>query len=74
MNAFTKPEFSRNLIVYVPDKQLRERLIGFLEKADLGLEKMDTGSIKKSNLLDVYNQKNLGISRKKLQPLLKEFF
>ncbi len=74
MNAFTKPEFSRNLIVYVPDKQLRERLISFLEKADLGLEKMDTGSIKKSNLLDVYNQKNLGISRKKLQPLLKEFF
>ncbi len=74
MNAFTQPEFTRNLVVYVPDQVLRSRLIEFLEGAGLELEKIDGGDIKKKDALDIYNQKNLGISRKKLQPLLKEFF
>ncbi len=74
MNAFTQPEFTRNLVVYVPDQALRSRLIEFLEGAGLELEKIDGGDISKKEALDIYNQKNLGISRKKLQPLLKEFF
>ncbi len=74
MNAFTEPEFTRNLIVYVPDAELRSRFVTFLEGAGLDLERIDGGSIKRKEALDIYNQKNLGISRKKLQPLLKDFF
>lgn len=74
MNAFTKPSFTRNLIVYVPDEMLRKKLIDFMEGSDLGLEKIDSSAVKDNALLNVYNQKNLGISRKKLQPLLKGFF
>ncbi len=74
MNAFTKPEFTRNLVVYVPDAALRRSLVAFLEGAGLDLERIEGGDIKNKDALDIYKQKNLGISRKKLQPLLKEFF
>ena len=74
MNAFTQPGFTRNLVVYVPDEKLRSDLVGFLEASDLGLEKIDVSGVKDGALLDAYNQKNLGISRKKLQPLLKDFY
>lgn len=74
MNAFTQPEFTRNLIVYVPDAGLRGKLVSFLEASDLGLERLGTEGVKDAEKIDVYNQKNLGISRKKLQPMLKDFF
>ena len=72
MNAFTSPGFTRQLVVYVPDDSLRTDTVAFLEGSDLGLEKIDLDSLGKG--CSFYNQKNLGISRKKLQPLLKEFF
>ncbi len=74
MNAFTDPEFTRNFVVYVPDSGLRKKLVAFLENSDLGLERLDTSGIKDPEKIDAYNQKNLGISRKKLQPMLKDFF
>jgi len=72
MNAFTNPGFTRQLVIYVPDSNLRDKTVSFLEGSDLGLEKLNINS--SSNSCTFYNQKNLGISRKKLQPLLKEFF
>ncbi|MEA1910393.1 MAG: DHHA2 domain-containing protein [Spirochaetota bacterium] len=72
MNAFTAPGFTRQLVVYVPDSGLREKTISFMEGSDLGLVKLDVNS--SADSCTFYNQKNLGISRKKLQPLLKEFF
>lgn len=72
MNAFTAPEFTRQLVVYVPDDKLKTDTVSFLEGSDLGLEKLDIASSANGCLF--YNQKNLGISRKKLQPLLKDFF
>ncbi|MDA3938842.1 MAG: DHH family phosphoesterase [Spirochaetia bacterium] len=72
MNAFTSPGFTRQLVVYVPDGNLRSKTVTFLEGSDLGLEKLEINS--SSDGCTFYNQKNLGISRKKLQPLLKEFF
>ncbi|MCK5675184.1 MAG: DHH family phosphoesterase, partial [Spirochaetales bacterium] len=72
MNAFTAPQFTRQLVVYVPDSDLRSKTVSFLEGSDLGLKKLDINSSLDSCAF--YNQKNLGISRKKLQPLLKEFF
>lgn len=72
MNAFTSPGFTRQLVIYVPDSNLREKTVSFMEGSDLGLEKLDINS--SSDSCTFYNQKNLGISRKKLQPLLKDFF
>ncbi len=72
MNAFTSPEFTRQLVVYIPDESLRTKTVAFLEGSDLGLEKLDVNS--SADGCTFYNQKNLGISRKKLQPLLKEHF
>ncbi|MBI9103508.1 MAG: DHH family phosphoesterase [Spirochaetales bacterium] len=71
MNAFTAPEFTRQLVVYIKDEALRSRTIDFLETTEMGLEKLD---IDNEGSCLFYNQKNLGISRKKLQPLLKDFF
>jgi len=72
MNAFTSPGFTRQLVIYVPDSNLREKTVSFMEGSDLGLVKLDINS--SSDNCIFYNQKNLGISRKKLQPLLKGFF
>ena len=72
MNAFTNPGFTRQLVIYVPDSGLRDKTVSFMEGSDLGLKKLDVNSSSDSCIF--YSQKNLGISRKKLQPLLKEFF
>ncbi len=72
MNAFTAPEFTRQLVVFTADPDLRNSLVSFLENSDLGLEKLTVNSSSEGCIF--YNQKNLGISRKKLQPMLKEFF
>jgi len=74
MNAYTNPEFVRNLGVYIPDSDLREKTIEFLEASDLGLEILDSRTNGKTADIVYYHQGNLGISRKKLQPLLKDFF
>jgi exopolyphosphatase len=74
MNAYTDPEFVRNLGVYIPDSDLRGKTIGFLESSDLDLEILDSRFKADSGDIVYYLQGNLGISRKKLQPLLKDFF
>jgi len=74
MNAYTNPDFVRNLGVYIPDSDLREKTIKFLEASDLGLEILDSRFSGESGGIVYYHQGNLGISRKKLQPLLKDFF
>ncbi len=72
MNAFTQASFTRHLGVFVPDPDLRGKLLPFLENSNLGLEKLD--SISEDNGVVFYNQKNLEMSRKKLQPVLNDFF
>ena len=74
MNAYTDPDFTRNLGVFIPDSNLRARTIRFLETSDLGLEIMDSGFSGDSSEIVFYHQSNLGISRKKLQPKLNDFF
>jgi len=74
MNAFTNPEFTRQIAVYIPDENLRGKTISFLESSELGLDKIDTSNLKNASDCSFYNQANLGISRKKLQPILKDFF
>jgi exopolyphosphatase len=72
MNAYTDPEFTRELVVYCPDEGLRARLLGFLEDSDLGLSAIDSELVDSGTRL--YEQANMGYSRKKLQPLLDGFF
>ena len=74
MNAYTNPDFVRELGVFIPDPELRSRTIAFLESSDLGLEIIDSGFSGDGSPIAFYHQGNLGISRKKLQPLLKDFF
>ena len=72
MNAFTTPTFTRELGVYARDSELRPKVIDFLEGSSLDLESLDGSGAE--NALVFYRQKNLGMSRKKLQPLLSDFF
>jgi len=71
MNAYTQPQFTRELVVYCENEALRSKLLVFLESSDLGLTKID-GPVDEATAL--YAQANLGISRKKLQPVMSDFF
>jgi exopolyphosphatase len=70
MNAFTDPEFRRELVVWTADEALHARLTGFLESSDLGLEQQSGGGPR----VAFYSQHNAAYSRKKLQPLLSTLF
>ena len=72
MNACTNSEFTRELIVYCPDESLRIPLIGFLKRSDLQLKPIESNVVDESTAL--FAQGNLSYSRKKVQPLLVDFF
>ncbi len=72
MNAYTAPEFTRELGVYCPDSELRAKLLDHLEQCGLELTPITAETPDGSTAL--FAQGNLGISRKKLQPMLAEFF
>lgn len=71
MNAYTAPSFTRELAVYCENEELRSRLLAFLAESDLQLKEIAPSA---SNALSYYHQGHLGYSRKKLQPLLSDFF
>jgi exopolyphosphatase len=74
MNAFTNPDFTRQMVLFIPNTDLREKTRKFLEQSDLGLTQIANPGLSKNDVCLLYNQANLGISRKKLQPLLNNFF
>lgn len=69
MNAYTDPEFRRDLVVWAADEGLFERVNAFLRDSDLGLEPIGGGTPDYA----AYAQGNAAYSRKKLQPLLQGF-
>ena len=71
MNAFTNPEFTRELVVYCPDKPVREKVVTFLEGSDLKLDSISSKGVDEATSL--YKQDNVAVSRKKLQPILAAF-
>ena len=73
MNAFTDPEFRRELVVWAADKALRERVLAFLAASELGLQAIDPPDAPGSAEVALFSQANAAYSRKKLQPLLQEF-
>ncbi len=72
MNAYTAPEFTRELVVYCPDEALRKQVLAFLNDSNLELTPIESQQVDDATAL--FAQGNLGMSRKKLQPVLAEFF
>ena len=72
MNAYTEPQFTRELVVFCPDASLRGKLLSFLSGSDLGLAPMAASTVDKATAL--FAQANQSYSRKKLQPLIDGFF
>ena len=73
MNAYTDPDFHRDLVVYSPDQSLRQKVIAHLEAKGLGLKPIDPQELKGKGNIFFFVQGDLSKSRKKLQPILSEF-
>jgi len=75
MNAYTDPEFKRELVVFSADDQLKEKTVSFLLDLRIGLETIDAGMVKSAGKnIAFFSQSDLSKSRKKLKPLLNEYF
>ena len=75
MNAYTDPAFERELVVFSADDQLKEKTVSFLLDLRIGLETIDAGMVKGAGKnIAFFSQGDLSKSRKKLQPLLNEYF
>ncbi len=76
MNAYTNPGFNRDFAIYCKDDGLHDKLILFLQEKGLDLTPIRFKNQKfcLDGKISFYRQGNLGISRKKLSPLLDEYF
>ncbi|MBL6989139.1 MAG: DHH family phosphoesterase [Bacteriovoracaceae bacterium] len=76
MIAYTDPGFKRELVVFSENKDLYNKTVEFLKGTELGLtpiEVTNQTSTGETNM-SFYAQSHLGMSRKKLWPILKEFY
>lgn len=73
MNAYTDPEFRRELVVWSEDAALRRRVLEFLRAGDLGLAPIEGENAPGNPEVALFSQANAAYSRKKLQPLLQDF-
>ncbi len=71
MNAYTNPEFHREMVIYSNNIKLKNAAIGFLNLNKAGLEEIDGPA---SEMISFYSQQNDAYSRKKLQPILADLF
>lgn len=72
MNAYTDPDFRRDLVIWADEPQLFGEVDAFLRDSDLGLEPLAAAASTGPGLA-AYAQRNAAYSRKKLQPLLQGF-
>ncbi len=72
MNAYTEPEFRRDLVVWAADETLRQRVIDFLLGSELGLQAISHPNAPEDPEVALFAQANAAYSRKKLQPLLQD--
>ena len=72
MNAYTNPEFNRDLVIFCKSKDAHDQLLAYLQENKLDLTPIDCPGQKQSDsgFITFHKQGNLGVSRKKLQPLL----
>ncbi|MEN8140899.1 MAG: DHHA2 domain-containing protein [Thermodesulfobacteriota bacterium] len=71
MNAYTNPGFSRDLVIFATSQEAHDKLLAELKDKGLELTSLD---VKLAGAISCHNQGNLGISRKKLQPILAAFY
>lgn len=75
MNAYTEPEFKRELVVFSADDQLKEKTVSFLLNSKIGLETIDAELVRGTEKnIAFFCQGDLSKPRKKLQPLLNKYF
>jgi len=76
MNAYENQEFKRDLGVYCPDQDIHDRVISALIQNGLGLKSLslDTGTLCLHGRISFHAQGRTQISRKRLVPLLDEYF
>ncbi len=76
MNAYTRPEFNRDLVIFCKSKDIYDQLLPYLQKNKLDLTPIDCPGqkLRDGGLINFYKQGNLQVSRKKLQPLLADFY
>jgi len=76
MNAFTNPDFQRNLVISTKDEAELDKLVTHLQEKGLELEPVTIEGQKDTDAMCIkfFVQGNLGISRKKMQPILAEYF
>lgn len=73
MNAYTDPEFKRELVVYCSDPTMFAQIDAFLKSFDLGLTAVEAPKGSLGDRYGWYAQANGSYSRKKLQPTLQQF-
>jgi exopolyphosphatase len=74
MIAYTDPEFTRELMIFSEDKELRKKLIKYLGENNLQLSSIQNVSLPHTDLMNFFSQGNAAYSRKKLQPIIQLFF
>ncbi len=76
MNAYTNPDFNRDLVIYCLTKEGHDALLDYLQNNSLELTTIDLPGLQQEGeaFISFHRQGNLGISRKKLQPLLADFY
>jgi exopolyphosphatase len=75
MNAFSNPNFQRDLILFTKSQDASDKLYVYLQDKGLELSEIKNTVQEQSvnGHIAFYSQGNLGISRKKLQPFLAEY-
>lgn len=76
MNSYADPDFSRDLVVCAKNGAECDRLYLYLQEGGLGLSPLELGDLSHDNggCLRLFAQANSTFSRKKLQPLLADFY
>ncbi len=75
MNAYTNPDFNRDLVIYCVDKEGHDQLLEYLHGSGLELSVIEYPQAQEGEgCISFHCQGNLAISRKKLQPLLADFY
>lgn len=74
MNAYTEPKFTRELVVYSPDFALFRKVVDFLKASDLRLSPLPAPEGSTIENFGWFYQANESYSRKKLQPIIQQFF
>ena len=76
MNAYRNSEFNRDLVIFCESKNVHDQLFAYFQENKLDLTPITRPGPKQINngFISFHKQGNLGMSRKKLQPLLTDFY